>query len=115
MNRETRRRSERGERRNNKSEDNGKASSAARRAAAAKSGPPAKASERPGIWARLIQFLREVRVELSRVAWPTRQQMVAFTTVTLITSISLSIVIFAMDYGMRRSILGAIRTIVNNQ
>ena len=115
MNREMRRLTEREERRKNKGDGGGRSGGPPRRAGSGKGGPPARSSERPGIWARLAQFLREVRVELTRVAWPTRQQMVAFTTVTLITTISLALVIFAMDYVLRRSILGAIRFIIDSQ
>ena len=32
---------------------------------------------------RFITFLREVRVELSKVSWPSRQQLLAYTGVVL--------------------------------
>ena len=37
------------------------------------------------------QFLSEVRTELKRVAWPSRQETVTFTVVTLITSVSVTL------------------------
>ena len=43
-------------------------------------------SERKSFPARVRDYLHEVRVELRKVTWPTREQMIAFTTVTLITS-----------------------------
>lgn len=110
MNREMRRLTEREERRKNKS-GGGRARPSA--GGAGKGGPPAK-GDRPGLWARLVTFLREVRVELSRVQWPTRDQMVAFTSVTLITTTALTLVVFAMDFVLRRSILSVIRSILGN-
>ncbi len=34
---------------------------------------------------RIGQFFREVRQELRQVAWPTRSEVINYTTVTLIT------------------------------
>jgi preprotein translocase subunit SecE len=53
---------------------------------------------------RALRFLKEVRTELQRVSWPTRQQMVAFTAVTLITTISLTLLIFVIDLGFREGV-----------
>jgi preprotein translocase SecE subunit len=36
------------------------------------------------------------------VTWPTREQMVAFTTVTVITSVALTAVIFGLDIVMKQ-------------
>lgn len=53
---------------------------------------------------RLVRFLKEVRTELQRVSWPTREQMVAFTTVTLITTVTLTLLVFVLDLGFRRGV-----------
>ena len=105
MNREMRRLSEREERRNKKS-GGGRGR---KPPIGGKGGAPSE--ERLGRFARIAQFLREVRVELKRVGWPSRQQMVAFTTVTLITTTVLTLVTFALDFGFRRSVLAFIRTL----
>ncbi len=59
----------------------------------------------------LRQFIGEVRQELKRVSWPTRQEVVTFTTVTLITTVSLTLIIFAMDFTFKRTILELIRNL----
>ena len=74
----------------------------------------AASSPRPRTWgrfARIAQFMREVRVELKRVGWPTRQQMIAFTSVTLITTVALTLFVFVLDIGFRRSVIAFIRTL----
>lgn len=71
----------------------------ARRAAAAAGG------ERKPLWQRLRQFLHEVRQELRKVNWPNRDQMVRFTSVTIVTSIILTLVIFALDFGLKELVL----------
>ena len=51
------------------------------------------------------QFLTEVRTELRRVAWPTRREVVTFTTVTLITTVAVMAFTFVLDIGFKASIL----------
>jgi preprotein translocase subunit SecE len=61
--------------------------------------------------ASLREFLLEVRQELKRVSWPTRQEVYTFTTVTLITTISLTLIIFGMDVLFKSTILELIRNL----
>jgi preprotein translocase subunit SecE len=51
------------------------------------------------------QFLREVRSELRKVAWPTRAEVVNYSTVVLITLILLIGLILALDYTFSKSVL----------
>ncbi len=51
------------------------------------------------------QFLSEVRTELKRVAWPSRREVVVFTTVTLITATAVTLFAFGLDFGFKRAIL----------
>lgn len=113
MNREMRRLSEREERRSKKQGGGrgGRGRPPSRGGGGGGSGGGGKPGERKSIWARFTQFMREVRAELERVSWPSRQQMVAFTAVTLITSTVLTLVIFVMDFGFRRGVLSFIRAL----
>jgi len=45
-----------------------------------------------------IKFLKEVRSELKRVTWPTRQEAVRLTSVVIFVSILVGIYIGALDY-----------------
>jgi len=101
MNREMRRLQEREERRQKKAEASG--DKASRKAAALQSrGQPG--AERKSLFSRLRTYLHEVRQELKKVTWPTRDQMIAFTTVTVITSVVLTGVIFGLDILMKRAV-----------
>ncbi len=102
MNREMRRMAEREERRKKQQGD---------RRRSALPGSPGGDGSITGRWARLVQFLREVRVELSRVNWPNRRQMVAFTTVTVITTGVLTGYVFLVDLALSRSVLAGIRAL----
>ena len=101
MNREMRRLQEREERRKQKEKEG---STKAQRKAAQMQSKQAPI-ERKSIFRRVLDYLHEVRVELKKVTWPTRDQMVAFTTVTLITSITLTGVIFAFDFGAKQFVI----------
>ena len=45
-----------------------------------------------------MQFLREVRGELRKVAWPTREETVNYSIVVLITIIVLGAMIYGLDW-----------------
>jgi len=100
MNREMRRLQEREDRRQKKQDAQG--SKAQRKAAAMQSRPPH--AEKKPLWRRLNEYLHEVRVEMRKVTWPNREQMIAFTTVTVITSVILTGVIFGIDIVMKEAV-----------
>ena len=103
MNREMRRMAERAERRTKQKDNRGRRSPIG--------GPKGPAGVSGSRWSRLVQFLREVRVELSRVGWPSREQMIAFTSVTVITAGVLTGYVFLVDLGFSRSVLVFIRAL----
>ena len=51
------------------------------------------------------QFVREVVAELKKVAWPTRQEVVAYSIVVLVSVVVIGALIFAMDYVFTRAVL----------
>ncbi len=53
---------------------------------------------------RIGQFLREVRSELRQVAWPNRSEVVNYTTVTLVTLLSLMVLIFVLNYAFAKGV-----------
>lgn len=101
-NRQIRRLQEAEERRRKK--DQGGQSRAQRRAAALQNRAQ-EPIERKSFPARIKDYLHEVRVELRKVTWPTREQMIAFTSVTLITSAVLTVVVFGFDVAAKEFIL----------
>jgi preprotein translocase subunit SecE len=55
---------------------------------------PAAKDERTGP----IQFLREVRGELRKVAWPTRPEIINYSIIVLITVVVLTTFIATLDF-----------------
>jgi preprotein translocase subunit SecE len=43
------------------------------------------------------QFLKEVRAELRKVAWPTRKEVVSYSTVVLVAVVFLTALVFGLD------------------
>ena len=55
-----------------------------------------------GVVDTVRQFLREVRVELSKVTWPTRKETLASTSVVLIIVIIIAAFLGIVDLGLSR-------------
>jgi preprotein translocase subunit SecE len=51
------------------------------------------------------QFLREVRLELKKVDWPTRKELISYSIVVLVTITVLTSFVFAVDYVFSKLIL----------
>ena len=51
------------------------------------------------------QFLKEVRQELKKVNWPTREELVAYTVVVLVSVIVLTSYVFGLDYVFSKAVL----------
>jgi preprotein translocase subunit SecE len=61
---------------------------------------PAPQAPRPGKDERTgpVQFLREVRGELRKVAWPSQSEIVNYSIIVLITVVVLTAYIATLDY-----------------
>lgn len=50
------------------------------------------------------QFLREVRAELKKVAWPTRGEVATYTVVVLVSVTFVTLFVFGLDYAFARGV-----------
>ena len=53
-----------------------------------------------------IQFLREVRLELKKVDWPTRKELISYSIVVLVTITVLTAFVAGVDYLFSRLLTG---------
>ena len=51
------------------------------------------------------QFLKEVRSELRKVAWPNRREVASYTVVVLVTTTALTLFTFGLDWVIREATL----------
>jgi preprotein translocase subunit SecE len=49
-------------------------------------------------WEKILQFLREVRVEVKKVTWPTRKETLASTVVVLVTTFIIGAFLGVVDF-----------------
>jgi preprotein translocase subunit SecE len=49
---------------------------------------------------KIIEFFKETRTEMTKVAWPTKNEVIGSTIVTVVVSIILSIFVGIVDYGL---------------
>ncbi len=48
-----------------------------------------------------MQFLKEVRVELAKVSWPTRNQTILYTLVVIGISLFMAVFLGLLDFGFK--------------
>ena len=63
------------------------------------------AAPTPNIVMRLVTYLQEVRAELDKVTWPSRDDLKAHTLVVMFFLALLAVSIGAMDVGFQRLVL----------
>jgi preprotein translocase subunit SecE len=78
----------------------------------ASSSPEDRAASRPARLERKKrtpprQFLKEVRTELKKVAWPSRKEVATYTVVVLISVFFVTAVVFGLDYGFNQLVFRA--------
>ncbi len=77
-----------------------KAYSVSRRPSAAVKTKTEPSGKIQGWWGQSMQFLREVKVELKKVAWPSRKQTVGSTVVVLVLVFLISAFLGVVDMGL---------------
>ena len=73
-----------------------------------KQGKPKKSKrnkgERKGIFARLALFLRQVVDELRKVIWPTRSELINYTTVVVVFVVIMALILAVYDFAFARAV-----------
>ena len=67
---------------------------------AAKAIKPSGRSFQPAFLAKTTQFLREVKIELKKVTWPSRKETLASTAVVIVLVIIISAFLGLVDMGL---------------
>ena len=52
------------------------------------------------MWNKIVTFGKEVRAEGSKVTWPSRQELIGSTVVTVVTTVIVSLFIALVDQGL---------------
>jgi len=54
------------------------------------------------VFRRLTKFLKEVRVEIGKVTWPSRDELIGSTWVVIIISVAFAIFVWLIDLSLSR-------------
>ena len=60
---------------------------------------------RGNIFSRIALFIRQIIVELRKVIWPTRKELIAYTTVVIVFVAVISAIIAGFDYIFTQGVL----------
>jgi len=60
---------------------------------------------REGRFRRWARFIREVRLELKKVSWPRRGEVVTYTLVVITTVLVVTAIVFVLDFAFANTIL----------
>ncbi|WP_167100584.1 preprotein translocase subunit SecE [Amycolatopsis granulosa] len=63
-----------------------------------------RTEKKPSLFARLVRFIREVWAELRKVIWPTRKQMITYTTVVLVFVAFMVALVSLLDFVFRKGV-----------
>jgi len=80
------------------------AAEAADDATPAKDRTSKKGTERVGLFGRVGRFFREVSSELRKVIWPTRNELVTYTTVVIVFVTIMTALVSGLDLGFAKGI-----------
>ncbi|MBB31567.1 MAG: preprotein translocase subunit SecE [Gemmatimonadetes bacterium] len=51
---------------------------------------------------KISQFVKDVKLEMNKVTWPTRDELTASTTIVLVVALALAVFIFVADFLLSR-------------
>ena len=73
--------------------------------------PPTRAAQRQTKErVKAGEFVRQVRAELRKVAWPTRREVIHYSTIVLIALLLLTALIFALDLVFGKGVIWLFET-----
>lgn len=55
-----------------------------------------------------VEFLKEVRSELRKVAWPGRKEVASYTMVVLVLTLVLVLLVWGMDWVIREAVINTL-------
>ncbi|MDO4595611.1 MAG: preprotein translocase subunit SecE [Coriobacteriaceae bacterium] len=65
--------------------------------APAKKSSKAKKNEKPGFFARVKKYFKDVKSEMKRVVWPTKQELIRYSVTVCVSLILVGVVIALLD------------------
>ena len=83
-----------------------KQKASAEKAAKAAAKQERKAEKKPGLFRRLGNYLGEVRSEMRRVVWPSKEELKSYSIAIVVMLVVFGIVIWLVDAGIVAALVG---------
>ena len=80
--------------------------SAAKAGKKAEKKPEKKADKKPGIFRRLLNYLGDVKSEMRRVVWPSKEELKSYSVAIIAMLIVFGVVIWLVDSGIVAALVG---------
>jgi preprotein translocase subunit SecE len=65
-----------------------------------------RGAKRPGLFERIAVYNRQVVAELRKVIWPTRNELVTYTIVSVVFVTAMVLLISLYDFAFTKAVLG---------
>ncbi|MCB1246072.1 MAG: preprotein translocase subunit SecE [Acidimicrobiia bacterium] len=73
--------------------------------------PKKKKDDDLSFFQRIAKYFREVRQELKKVAWPSREELTTYTVVVFGVTAILTLVVFGLDWTFNKGIIAVLEAI----
>ena len=70
-----------------------------------------KKNEDLNLFQRFQKYIREVRQELKKVAWPDREELMTYTVVVFTMTTVLTVLVFGMDWIFSKMVINVLNAI----
>ena len=65
-----------------------------------------KSDKKPGVFRRLLNYLGEVRSEMRRVVWPSKEELKSYSSAIIVMLIIFGVIIWLVDSGIVAVLVG---------
>ena len=83
-----------------------------RRSESTRQGKKGKKDDGLNFFQRTAKFFREVKQELKKVAWPSREELSTYTIVVFGVTTVLTLVVFGMDWVFNKAVINLLEAII---
>jgi preprotein translocase subunit SecE len=63
------------------------------------------------LWQRTMKYFREVKQELKKVAWPSREELTTYSIVVFGVTTILTLIVFGLDWGFNKTVINLLEAI----
>ena len=63
------------------------------------------------LWQRTTKYFREVKQELKKVAWPSREELTTYSIVVFGVTTILTLIVFGLDWAFNKTVINLLEAI----